>query len=236
MLVQQIAMTRWWGVQFLLKKEAHELHQHFSSLCLLFHLKSRRWGGAAGGRGFRVHSSVQSGLLGVSCKAGRSGWGLGGLMEWHLNPRLDTHLRASQIVQDASVQGPGSSPQFSATRKNGWVNSGIQNRSECSFPITRISTPSPLWPQSQHGHIYKKYKISLTCQQCCLRYVSFCISSSGSFSALQKCKPEHMKFFREVDFISCEVRRVLIDYSKYFKCWESKGGINHFCVGDCDTN
>lgn len=40
----------------------------------------------------------------------------GGLMEWHLNPRLDTHLRASQTVQDASA---GSSPQFSVTRKNG---------------------------------------------------------------------------------------------------------------------
>lgn len=62
MLVQQIAMTRWWGVQFLLKKEAHELRQHFSSLCLLLHLRSRRCGGAAGGRWFRVRGSVRFSL------------------------------------------------------------------------------------------------------------------------------------------------------------------------------
>lgn len=45
MLVQQIAVTRSWGVQFLLKKEAHELHQCFSILCLLLQLRSGRQGG-----------------------------------------------------------------------------------------------------------------------------------------------------------------------------------------------
>lgn len=152
MLVQQIAMTRWWGVQFLLKKEAHELHQHFSSLCLLFHLKSRRWGGAAGGRGFRVHSSVQCGLLGASCKI----WlRIGDLMEWQLNPRQDAHPGLSQIVQDAIARGAGSCPQFSVTRKNGWLRNLRNSKQEWmwlshhqdfyTFPIvTSVATRSQL--------------------------------------------------------------------------------------------
>lgn len=75
-LVQQIAVTRWWGVQFLLKKEAHELHQHFGSLCLLLHLRSRRWGDAAGGRWFRVSGSVQFGCWEHLHKAGWCSQGL----------------------------------------------------------------------------------------------------------------------------------------------------------------
>ena len=43
-------------------------------------------------------------------------------------------------------------------------------------------------------------------------------------------------FIQEVDFMSCEVRHAFIDYSKYFKCWKSKGGTNHFWGGDYDTN
>lgn len=95
---------------FFWRREAHELHQHFSSLYLLLHLRSRTWGCAAGGRGFRGHSSVHFGCWEHLCKAGRYGqrpvvlrsgsWVPGwiptlGHLKWH---RMPVHELLIQVL------------------------------------------------------------------------------------------------------------------------------------------